>query len=305
MTPLNTFAGNPLDRAAVERRDSAWLEDRFAEASTRVLPLWRLNLPIHAADPLRLAWGGPDLSEFANPGTQPVLLGLLDGVAHFAINVAALEDPAPVIERLGASEFSDLRQIAQRMSVTDAGMAAQSKAQIDWHLRHGFCPNCGERTSMHEGGLMRKCEGCGTEHFPRTDPVVIVVVSDGERCLLGRQKMWPPGMYSALAGFVDQGETIEEAVRREVKEETSIEVGEVRYHSTQPWPFPSSLMIGCHADAASTEISIDEHELDQARWFTREEARQALSQPSEHPEFNLPGPMAIAHVIIRAWVEGG
>ena len=263
MTAPHTFGGNPLDRAAVERRDPDWINTQLERADTRVLPLWRLNIPILEGDAPHLAWAGPEAVAQRDGGTTPVLLGLLDGVAHFAINVSKLDDPAPVLAD-GAS-YADARSAATRLPLEEAGILAQSKAQIDWHTRHQFCPICGGQTSMHQGGLMRRCDSCKAEHFPRTDPVVIVVVSDGERCLLGRQKSWPPGMFSALAGFVDHGETIEEAVRREVKEETSIDAVHVRYHSSQPWPFPMSLMIGCLADAGSTEITVDEAELDDAQ----------------------------------------
>jgi NAD+ diphosphatase len=301
MTVPHTFGGNPLDRAATERRDPDWLDSQLERADTRILALWRLNIPIVEGDTPHLAWRGPDVVAQRDEGTTPVLLGLLDGVAHFAINVSTLDDPAPMLAE-GAS-YADARNAATLLPLEEAGILAQAKAQIDWHARHQFCPICGEPTSMHQGGLMRRCDSCNAEHFPRTDPVVIVVVTDGERCLLGRQKSWPPGMFSALAGFVDHGETIEEAVRREVKEETNIDAINVRYHSSQPWPFPMSLMIGCIAEAGSTAITVDELELDGAQWFTRDEARRSLQAPDSIPELKMPGPMAIAHQLIKAWVN--
>lgn len=301
MTVPHTFGGNPLDRAAVERREPDWINAQLKRADTRILALWRLNIPIVEGDAPHLAWVGPEAVAQRDEGTTPVLLGLLDGVAHFAINVSKLDDASPILAE-GAS-YADARNAATLLPLEEAGILAQAKAQIDWHARHQFCPICGEQTSMHQGGLMRRCDSCKAEHFPRTDPVVIVVVTDGERCLLGRQKSWPPGMFSALAGFVDHGETIEEAVRREVKEETSIDAINVRYHSSQPWPFPMSLMIGCIAEAGSTEIKVDEMELDDAQWFTRDEARRSLEDPDSIPELKVPGSMAIAHQLLKAWVN--
>jgi NAD+ diphosphatase len=162
---------------------------------------------------------------------------------------------------------------------------------------------CGQRTVQGRGGHVRQCPGCKAEHFPRTDPVAIMVVSDGTRCLLGqsRGRLSRTGTYSALAGFIDQGESIEEAVRREVKEEAGIEVGQVRYHSSQPWPFPSSLMIGCHGKALTTDIHIDDGEMTDVRWFSRDEVLAALM--GEHPDLRVPAPIAIAHHLIKAWAE--
>ncbi len=301
MTAPHTFGGNPFDRAATQRRDPDWIKSQLKRSDTRILALWKLQIPIIEDDTTHLAWRGSDVLAQRDEGTMPVLLGLLGGLAHFAINVSKLDDPSPVL--MEGAIYADARNAATRLPLEEAGILAQAKAQIDWHARHQFCPICGEQTSMHQGGLMRRCDSCNAEHFPRTDPVVIVVVTDGERCLLGRQKSWPPGMFSALAGFVDHGETIEEAVRREVKEETNIDTINVRYHSSQPWPFPMSLMIGCLAQAVSTEITIDELELDGAQWFTRDEARRSLEDPDSIPELQMPGAMAIAHQLIKAWVN--
>jgi len=184
------------------------------------------------------------------------------------------------------------------------GILAQSKAQVDWHRRHRFCGLCGGPTEQGRGGQVRKCTACNAEHFPRTDPVAIMVITDGERALLGqsRGRLARSGRYSALAGFIDQAECIEEAVRREIKEEAGIRVGEVRYHSSQPWPFPSSLMIGCHGKALSTDIAKDDEEMTDVQWFGRDEVLSSLA--GENPNLRLPDPVAIAHHLIRAWAEG-
>ena len=181
---------------------------------------------------------------------------------------------------------------------------AQGRAQVNWHNRHGFCSVCGHATEVRRGGQKRECPACKAEHFPRTDPVIIMLVIDGERCLLGqsRGRLQAMNRYSALAGFMDQGEAIEEAVAREVMEEAGVRVKNVRYHSSQPWPFPSSLMIGCHAEADSTSINMDNEEMTDVQWFDRSEVLLALEEKSE--KLRLPGPIAIAHHLIKSWAYG-
>ena len=199
----------------------------------------------------------------------------------------------------------DLRSIAVQGLVDAEALAVlgQAKAILSWHARHGFCANCGAATRLAAAGWRRECDVCKAQHFPRTDPVVIMLALDGERCLLGRQSRWPKGMYSCLAGFVEPGETIEEAVRREIREEAGIACGEVAYLASQPWPFPSSLMIGCFVRATSRDIVVDGEELEDARWFTRDEVMAMFDK--RHPEgLTPPAPMAIAHHILRVWAEG-
>jgi NAD+ diphosphatase len=181
---------------------------------------------------------------------------------------------------------------------------AEAKALLHWHGRHRFCANCGHATDIVDGGWRRDCPQCHYQHFPRTDPVVIMLAVRGDQCLLGRQSRFGTGMWSCLAGFVEPGETIEEAARRETLEEAGIVCGRVRYFASQPWPFPSSLMIGCHAQAISSEIKVDYNELEDARWFTRADAAAMLMRCHE-AGLSTPPPSAIAHHIIRAWVENG
>jgi NAD+ diphosphatase len=202
--------------------------------------------------------------------------------------------------------LTDLRSIAMRGMVEGDHLPAlaEGKALINWHARHRFCPNCGAPTRAVDAGWRRDCAACKTQHFPRTDPVVIMLAVDCERCLLGRSHRFAPGMWSCLAGFVEPGEAFEEAVRREVREEAGIVCGRVTYFASQPWPFPTSLMIGCHAQALTRDIVIDTGELADARWFDRGEV--ALMLLRQHPEkFTAPFPHAIAYHIIRAWVEAG
>ena len=300
----HVFAGNPLDRSDVQRRDQRWLDAQASDPQSRFLPFWQLNVLIHSESEARLGWLSPTEITRLGIDLPPVFLGLQGGVAHFAIDISQLGDPPHELNLSESWRFEEARSAATQLSLAESGILAQSRAQVDWHRRHQFCSVCGERTAQGRGGHVRQCPGCKAEHFPRTDPVAIMVVVDGERCLLGqsRGRLSRTGTYSALAGFIDQGESIEEAVRREVKEEAGVEVGQVRYHSSQPWPFPSSLMIGCHATAATTDIHIDDGEMTDVRWFGRHEVLRALK--GEHPELRVPAPIAIAHHLIKAWAEG-
>ena len=295
----HVFAGNPLDRGEVERRDEEWLTAQASDPASLMLPMWQLNVPVSSDH--ALTWMPAEEKQRLNVEAEPIFLGLLDGVSHFVLDVSSVEKSD--LERDGLT-FEDARTTAEYMSGTDSGIVAQARAQLSWHNRHGFCAVCGNPTHIARGGQVRRCAECGTEHYPRTDPVVITVVHDGERCLLGqsRGRLVAMRRYSALAGFMDQGECIEEAVAREVMEEAGIQVGAVRYHSSQPWPFPSSLMIGCHADAATTEINFDPEEMADVQWFTRDEVNLALEEKSEL--LAIPGPTAIAHHLIRAWANG-
>ena len=299
MNRPHTFAGNPLDRAEYQRRDASWLEAREYDPDARFLPLRKLDVLLEGEEPARLAWVSGDAA-IGLEGPR-FLLGLRDATTHFAIDVSDDEgDLAAGDER----RFVDVRTAATLLSAEDAGIAAQARAQVDWHARHGFCSVCGSPTEAVRGGQQRNCGSCSAAHFPRTDPVVIVVVTDGDRCLLGQShgRLSQMRMFSALAGFMDQGESIEEAVRREVLEEAGVRVGAVRYHSSQPWPFPSSLMIGCHADALTTDLQPDKVEMLSVQWFERATVRRALA--GEHAELRVPASFAIAHHLIRAWAEG-
>jgi NAD+ diphosphatase len=301
MSEFYVFSGSPIDRADHRRRDAEWMAARLEDPGSKFLPLWRLAALVREGEAPRLGWATPEIRESMDDETDPVFLGLVDDVAHFAVDVSDLGEPAKELGLEGVASFPEVRSVAGQLPPGEAAIVAQARSLVDWHRRHGFCAACGASTRPEQGGYMRRCSssGCATEHFPRTDPVVIMLASRDERCLLGRQGAWPRPFFSALAGFVEPGETIEEAVRREVTEETGIEVGGVRYLASQPWPFPSSLMIGCLADATSEEIRVDSHELEDAQWFTRAEARDALEAPTS--KLSVPPPMAIAHQLIKAW----
>jgi NAD+ diphosphatase len=296
------FSGSPLDRVCVERRDAAWLDTLRADEATRFLPLWRLQTLVKLAEPRGLAWATGALLDGLDPAPPTVLLGLRDGVAHFGVDVSAVPDPLEAFGLADVAAFEDLRAMAACLEAGETAVAAQARSLLDWHARHGFCAACGGTTVPEGAGAHRRCIACAAEHFPRTDPVAIAVVARGDRCLLGRSHGFPATMFSALAGFVEPGETIEEAVRREVHEESGVRVGEVRYRLSQPWPFPSSLMIGCVAEATSETIEIDPAEIEEARWFERDELRRALA--GENDGLMVPPTFAVAHHLIRAWVEG-
>ena len=300
---VHTFAGNPLDRGDALRRDADWLSAAERDSASRYLPMWRLNVLIEDGGTHRLGWLPPERIEGLDLSVPPVFLGLDGGRPRFAQDMSAVEEPARDMDLPPRFRFEDSRAAGMVLPARDAGILAQSRSQLAWHERHRYCSACGTPSMQERGGHVRVCPNCGAQHFPRTDPVAIMVISDGDRCLLGQAagRLARMRMYSALAGFIDQGESIEEAVRREVREEAGVEVGAVRYHSSQPWPFPSSLMIGCHGEALSTDIRIDPVEMADVRWFARDDARRALA--GEHPTLKVPGPMAIAHHLIRAWVE--
>ena len=302
MTLVHRFSGNPLDRADVERRDDAWLAAAQADPSSRFLPFF--NLDVLLAEGGLLGWTAGLNCKLLGIEVPPVFLGLSAGVAHFAVDVSELEEPGFQLGLQDGWRFADCRMAAMMLTREETGVIAQARAQLGWHQSHRFCSKCGAPTEQRKGGHVRHCLRCGSEHFPRTDPVAIMLIHNDGRCLLGQPKgpLVRMGMYSALAGFVDQGESIEEAVRREVREEAGIEVGEVRYHSSQPWPFPSSLMIGCHGLATSDEIRIDDTEMADVRWFARDEVIVALE--NNNPNLKVPGTVAIAHYLIKSWATG-
>ena len=304
MALTHVFAGNPLDRADAKRRDPEWLAAAYRDPRSRVLPMWQLNVLIDSSAGARLGWLDAPRAAALQVDEPPIFLGIVDGIAHFALDISSIGDPAHELDLGGTLEFKDSRTAAMLLPIPDTGVLAQSRSQLDWHRRHRFCGACGNPTVPNRGGHVRECAVCKSEHFPRTDPVAIMLISDGERCLLGQSagRLARSGFYSALAGFIDQGESIEEAVRREVFEEAGVRVGDVRYHSSQPWPFPSSLMIGCHGAALSTDISIDQSEMADVRWFSRDDALRAVE--GTNPNLKVPGGMAIAHHLIKAWATG-
>jgi NAD+ diphosphatase len=305
------FTANPLDRMERTRTDDQAVEALRRDPTSRFVCLANLEPLVETAG--GIAWRSRAALAEINAEDAPwVLLGQDDqGRACFAVDVSALDERAAA-RLAGDAQHRDLRSSVHMMGMGDAGIMAQARSLIDWHNRHGFCAVCGQPTTMARGGAMRRCSyaACAAQHFPRVDPVAIMLVVRDDKCLMGRQSHFPPGMYSALAGFIEPGETMEDAVRREVMEEAGIRVGRVDYVMSQPWPFPSSLMIGCVAEGLSDEITIDEQEIETARWITKSEAAAALKRGNpydnegEVADLFIPPPIAIAYHLLREWVEG-
>jgi NAD+ diphosphatase len=301
------FSGNPLDRASDKRTDTAWLASRRGGSNARVLPLWKLQpllLGTEAAtDSVRLGFlDGALASGLGGEDAVEIFLGLRGEGAFFARDVSALTDPlAAALANYG--HFRDARAAAARLDPGETAILAQAKALIDWHNRHRFCAQCGTPTAAADAGYRRLCSNCRAEHFPRTDPAVIMLVTRGNECLLGRNRRFRGGHFSTLAGFLEPGETIEEAVAREIFEEVGLHIRSVRYFASQPWPFPSSLMIGCFAEADSATITPDGHEIVAARWFDHATIKRMVAGASG--EVPLPRRDAIAFHLIEHWAETG
>ncbi len=298
-----TFSGMALDRAAAERLDPLWLARRIEDPASRAVvasadgvlvtsdppvSLLRVPVPAHANGAADQGW--------------PVMLGLDDDVALFAVDFDA--QPPEARRRLTEQgRIATLREAGRLLAPPEAGLAAYLVALLNWHRRHRFCPACGAALVVSDAGFSRTCPACGGQHFPRTDPAVIVLVEHEGRALLGRQTGWPPGQYSVLAGFVGPGESLEEAVIREVKEESGITAHDPRFVASQPWPFPASVMLGFEAHADGGDPVPHDGELEDVRWFTREEVGAGLSGRSA--ELVLPPGISISHFLVERWFHRG
>jgi NAD+ diphosphatase len=298
----NFYAAVPLDRRAERRRDRDWIEELLRKGISRIIPVWRSqNLIAGIGAEPRAAWLTVAQAEAWIGGTEPVFLGLAEDVAHFALDLSHLEDPAPAV--IAGANFADLRSVGAVMPRDHGALLAYARGLAHWHSRHRFCGVCGHGTVSEQAGHQRRCGSpdCGAVHFPRTDPAVIMLIHDGDRIILGRQSQWPPGMNSVLAGFVEPGESLEEAVAREVMEEVGIAVADVRYQSSQPWPFPSSIMLGFTARALNRDIRLSPDEIESARWYSREELRRS----PENETFRLPRRDSIARRLVNDWLAAG
>lgn len=328
----NFFSLNLLNRCAEKRKDIEWLTSAMRNPDTKYIVFNNLRPLLEPISIKNSRWGytlaridSKDVQNHLQSNPHVVFLGLEkfsgetkksteneeEGRALFAVDVSSIEESV-YKEMVPKSEFAAGFPLAMQLEPSEAGILSEARTVLDWLERYKFCATCGSATTVLEGGYKRKCEnkecksnkGVHNTCYPRTDPSVIMLVisQDGKRCLLGRQKRFPAKMWSCLAGFIEPGESIEDACRREVEEESGIKVGRVTYHSSQPWPFPASLMLGCIAYATSDTVKVDEDEMEDARWFRRPEVVQMLTH--QHPQgLYVPPEQAIAHQIIKSWVR--
>lgn len=320
----NIFAGDELDRVGGERKDPAWVAAQFKAADTRILPLWR-NANFVLQPVSDSAEGGGDqpptllLLDVATarklaPDADMILLGVTrQGETRFALDISHLAAP---LDDIGIAEAKtgDLRDLASVLPHAESAMLAQARALSQWHASHKFCAKCGGKTESREGGHVRVClnADCATSHFPRTDPAVIMLVTNGDRCLLAHRAGNAQPMYSTLAGFVEPAESLEEAVAREVLEEVGLRVHDVRYQSSQPWPFPAQLMLGFRAETKDESFRLQEDEISDARWFTRDELRRVLAAEEtgepvlfDGAEVRMARSISIARRLVVEWIDEG
>ena len=276
-----------------------WIAARRRAKDTRLVPVWRSRSLVHTEDDRALILTVEEAGELLDSAQHEVVLGLEGDTLYIGLDLSHLEDPYghPRIEAEGA--FEDLRQIGPVIPAEEGAILAHARGMMTWHQRHRFCGVCGSPTEVSHGGYQRNCTGCDAQHFPRTDPAVIMLVHKDDNCLLGRTHHFPRRIYSTLAGFVEPGESLEEAVVREVFEEAGVRVGEVRYMASQPWPFPSSLMLGFHAEAEAMDLNIDPKELEDARWMRRDQLDRL-----EDYDMELPRRDSIAWRLVKAWLDG-
>jgi NAD+ diphosphatase len=298
------FAQSRLDRQANERMKPDFIAAQLADPAARFVLVTGDSLLLGGSEARSALFRRDEARDLGEP-SETLFLGL-DQDERFPIFALSLPGITQDPEQAMADDRMqiDLRSIASQglLPGEDLGLLSTARALATWHQSHRFCSRCGAQSAASDGGWKRHCDACGADHFPRTDPVVIMLAVDGEKCLLGRQPRFPPGMYSALAGFMEPGETIEAAVRREIFEEAGVTTNAVRYLGSQPWAFPMSLMIGCAAQATSTTVTLDQEELEDARWFDKTEVRLMLA--GEHPEgIKAPHPVAIAHHLLLAFLE--
>jgi NAD+ diphosphatase len=295
------FAAGRLERMADRRADGSFLAAERADPARRVV-VFCGDSPLVTQDAPASCLFEPDIAGALGEALDEIYLGRLDGAPVFAHRIELEPDSGEAF----AGQAADLRGLAVEAAM-DSGHVALlglAKSLLSWHPRHGFCANCGTRTTSAMVGWRRDCPSCKTEHFPRVDPVAIMLITDGDRCLLGRQPKFIAGSYSCLAGFIEPGETAEDAVRREVLEEAGVTVGAVNFMASQHWPFPSSLMIGCRGTALSTKITIDYTELEDARWFSRDELKTMIA--GTHPEgLKVPLAVSIASGLMRVFADEG
>ena len=296
----HAFAGNPLDRAGDRRGDADWIARQLEAPKARALVLWK-GQPLLKPGPELVFIEGAVASKLAETGEHLLFLGLNGDDAVFALEIEGEADPTQgPLE--GYGQFHEMRAAAGALPLPDTGLLSASRSLFEWRRRHRYCANCGHATNGVDGGWKRQCPNCNAQHFPRVDPCVIMLPTFEDRCLVGHQAAWAANRYSALAGFVEAGESVEEACAREVKEEAGLTVTAVRYHSSQPWPYPSNLMLGLICEVSDDQAQPDLTELDSVRWLTRAEALKLADGKADG--ISGPPPFAIAHSLIKGWAEG-
>ncbi len=297
------FSTASIDRLSHKRQDKEWIKSHFLEDTTRFVPIWQLkNLVTLEKNRAPRYLSYHEIRPHLQGTDQLIFLGQQGQNMYFALELPSAEQSFGFMNAKSCA-FEDLRLLSARLQPEECAVLAYARGMIYWRQRHQFCGSCGNPTTSSAAGFVRICTNaaCGQQHFPRIDPSIIVLVSCGDACLLGRSPQWPPGMHSTIAGFVEPGECLEDAVRREVLEETGVNVANIIYFASDPWPFPSSLMLGFHAHATTTEITIDEHELEHAAWFTRAELKQQIAAKI----LRLPMKSSIAFRLIQAWYDDG
>jgi NAD+ diphosphatase len=300
----NVYSGSPLARVGEKREDEAWIEAALHNPDSLFVPVWRARSLIRQGEegtkPEAVFLTGEAARELHMAGGPWSFLGLREGRAVFAVDVSHVDDPLPLLSA-DIAKFVDLRNVGSAIGNDDASVLAHARGLMHWRVKHRFCGVCGAPCEAKTAGHMMLCTACNTQHFPRSDPAVIMLIHQGDRALLGHSTRFPNArMYSTLAGFVEPGETLEEAVRREVMEEVGVSVGDVFYHSSQPWPFPANIMLGFYGEALSEDITIDPTELKDARWFSRDEMRNCDAHG-----FQLPRLDSIARRLIEDWLAAG
>ncbi|MGA0313977.1 MAG: NAD(+) diphosphatase [Alphaproteobacteria bacterium] len=301
LTP-NFFAETGLKRLSEKRCNEGWTNDLLKKKNSAFLPFWRTKSLVqdYASTKSKISLlSYEEISQFSRKDNEFIFLGCRNDTPYFLIDLSDIEDPSKYNPLSGNRSFKDLREVGLSLSREEGGILAYSRALAQWHKTHKFCGRSGWKTESQSAGHVRRCSNpdCGSEHFPRTDPAVIMLVSYGDKVCLARKNDWPKDRFSVLAGFVEPGETPEGAVIREVKEEVGLTVTNVRYHSAQPWPFPANLMLGYFAEAESDEISIDDLEIEEAKWVTREDL-----EPEAFAYFENPHSVSIARRLIADWV---
>ena len=301
----NVFSGVPLDRVDHLRTDTAWIEARLNDSASRFVPVWnQQSIVFDGAEPRAALNDRQSIAELLDSNAPLAFLGVTPddrGIAHFAVDFSHLPEETLTARYTGGA-LMDLRDSVQLVPAHEASILAYARGLMYWHRKNGFCAACGHKSETRRAGHERVCTNpaCGAVHFPRTDSAVIVLVHDADDCLLCRQSHWPTGMHSTLAGFLEPGESLEEAVAREIFEESGVQVADVRYHSSQPWPFPASIMVGFMAKANSREINVDDKELEYAHWYGRDWLRNVV----DSDDFRMPGKYSIARRLIGDWING-